>query len=503
MTLSFHQRFVESLKQPIVQYTLLALITLLAGVLRFYRLGEWSFWIDEVWSVEESLALDFSESGLVKLHSLFPLLLKPALVSQGVNEWSARLVPVLVGILTIPILYLIVKRMVGARTAILSALLLTVAPWHIYWSQNARYYTLLLLLYTLSLFIFYWGLEKDQFRYLALSVLLWAVAIVVHPTAIILVCVIVVYLLLLKLLPFSEPPGFRLKNLLPFLLLPLFYGAFDLVRAASMDTVPTAGESDWRITFILAHFFAGKLSLHALRLLLGVIFYLGIPLTCMSLLGGLYLLLKKNRSALLLSLGALVPLLMLLVPVSQTRYVFLALPCWIILGALAVTHIFTHTEKQQWVLALGLLIILVADPIVQDLQYFKYQNGHRWNWKDAFAMVEARKEEGDLVVTTWPELGTYYLQEDVIPMYQTDPEAVVQHNKRVWFVDDGWINPNLYDWLEKNAQLIDILDVHLPGKVYPMRVYLYDPGPAYHGKSLYTATNSQENMAVDEHFPDD
>ena len=41
-------RWVES---PAGQYAALALLTVLAAGLRFYKLGEWSFWIDEIFTL--------------------------------------------------------------------------------------------------------------------------------------------------------------------------------------------------------------------------------------------------------------------------------------------------------------------------------------------------------------------------------------------------------------------------------------------------------------------
>jgi hypothetical protein len=40
---------------PASPYLLLAAITLLAAALRFYKLGEWSFWVDEFYSVNRAI----------------------------------------------------------------------------------------------------------------------------------------------------------------------------------------------------------------------------------------------------------------------------------------------------------------------------------------------------------------------------------------------------------------------------------------------------------------
>jgi predicted membrane-bound mannosyltransferase len=133
------------------EYFLLAAITLIAAALRFYKLGEWSFWGDEVFTI------GFQEDGFSK--SLTTSLIHGITGWLGVTEWTARLVPALIGVLSTPIFYFLIKRVFSFPVALFAALLLAVSPWHLYWSQNARFYTLLLLFYSLGLFLFLIGLE--------------------------------------------------------------------------------------------------------------------------------------------------------------------------------------------------------------------------------------------------------------------------------------------------------------------------------------------------------
>src|SRR5262245_60946724 len=155
--------------RPWVPYASLALITLLAAALRFYRLGEWSFWIDEVFTVNHALA-HFSTPQLILEHIPpnrnwvpFSVILTAQMLNMGgISEWSARLTSVLIGDLSIPLLYMPVKAIFGSRVALIAMLLLSISPWHIFWSQNARFYTALMLLYSLALFSFYFGLERNR-----------------------------------------------------------------------------------------------------------------------------------------------------------------------------------------------------------------------------------------------------------------------------------------------------------------------------------------------------
>ena len=462
----------QSIDKPFYQLILVAGITFSAAILRFYKMNEWSFWIDEVWSIRDALALGTTTGIVTKFHFLFYLLLKPWVMFLTVNEWNARLFPSLIGIVTIPILFVVIKKCVNVWVAIIVALLLAVAPWHLYWSQNVRFYTLLLLFYNLSLFAFYWGLEKDNFKYIVLAIILWGLALITHTSAAILVPTLAIYIVLLKVLPFEQPPGLHWKYIIPLAFLPVLYIFYEIFRVVQGEQLIALD--------ILQKFFLQKPSLtQAVRLAIGVVYYIGVPVMCIAFFSAIYLIVNKQRQGLFFLVAASTPFLILFAPVSQTRYVFLSLPMWLILAAIGVRELFLATRTtrtQSQLIVAGLLLVLLADPISQDMQYYFYQNGHRWNWKDAFAEVEAQKLDDDLIVTTWPEVGAYYLKEDSIPMNEMTPEMVKQSNQRLWFIDDGWVNPGLYKWLEKNAELKDVLDVHIPGKIYPLRVYLYDPG---------------------------
>lgn len=453
------------------QYLLLGFITLVAAALRFHKLGRWSFWIDEIWSMTTALNLRAWRDDLFEFHTLFYSMLRPVLMSVDINEWSARLTPAVIGVVSIPILFFPIRKIFGPWVALFTAGLLAIAPWHLFWSQNVRYYTLLLLLYSLALFSFYWGLETDQFRHIIVSWMTWGLALLTNLTAAFLLPTILVYVVLLKVLPVERPRGLHLKNLIPFVLLPSVYLLYEGYRVAF-------AEKGLAVSKLLSFFFVGQ-SLGPVRLVAGIIYYVGVPLVCLALLGGVWLLLEKQRSGLFLLVGVVTPLLsvIFLSPFTYVhdRYVFLTLPLWIILGTAAVQGIFSHVGGRGRILALGIVVLLLADPLAQDWLYFDYQNGNRWDWKGAFATVQQRKAENDLVVTTWWELGRYYLGADVLTMDQLDPLAVAARGQRMWFVDDGWVNPTLSKWLQENAELIDVRDVQMPGKVFPMRVYLYDP----------------------------
>lgn len=59
----------------------------------------------------------------------------------GVSERAARLGPAWVGVASVPILAVLTRVAFGPAVAASAALLLAILPFHLYWSQMARFYS--------------------------------------------------------------------------------------------------------------------------------------------------------------------------------------------------------------------------------------------------------------------------------------------------------------------------------------------------------------------------
>jgi mannosyltransferase len=460
------------------QYGLLLGVTLLATLLRFYRLGEWSFWIDEIFTVlraqTQFATIEAIQQNIFPVRNWIPLSLiftGGALNLLGTNEWSARLVSAVIGILSIPVLYFPIKKMFGWSVGLLAVLLLSVSPWHIYWSQNARFFTSLMLFYTLAIFAFFFGLEQDRLAYILLFTFLTYLATSERLLALFIMPVVVGHLLLLKILPFEKPPGLRFRNLLFFILPGIAIISIELYSYISSGTLQFFAY-DW--------FFLYR-SDDPLRLLSFIGFDISVPLMCFAFFSGVYLMFHKSRAGLLIFLGAVVPVVLLLLMnpfiFTKDRYAFVTLPSWIILGAVGIRQIFSDTRGHGKILAVGLLFVVLADAAGLNLMYYHVNNGNRRDWKGAFAMVKQRSKQDDLYVSYWPELGQYYLKEEVISWEEIDPDTVLESAKRYWFVLDSetiYANKEMKTWVEQNARLIDVKYLRTPDDFY-LRIYLFDP----------------------------
>ena len=87
------------LHHPWLPYGLLFLITIFAAGLRFFRLGEWSFWIDEIYTINHA-SNHFSSLSLILDHippdrnwiPLSVILTAQVMNIWGIHELSARFV---------------------------------------------------------------------------------------------------------------------------------------------------------------------------------------------------------------------------------------------------------------------------------------------------------------------------------------------------------------------------------------------------------------------------
>jgi 4-amino-4-deoxy-L-arabinose transferase-like glycosyltransferase len=433
-------------------------------VLRLYKLGEWSFWGDEFITVGRASSLFDAGS---RLPSASLLLTHVSLALGGTNEWTARVPAAAIGVLTIPALYYLAKKALDPAVALFASLLLAISPWHLYWSQNARFYTALLLFYTLSLFFLYLGIEKDRPRYLVLSLAFLVLALQERLVAAFLVPTIIGYVFLLKFLPFEKPAGLRPRNLV-LLFGPGLLGLIYFVSGSS------AFQVGWFNRF-------GLVNSNPLWILAGIAFYVGVPLLVAAAAGAWYLLSVKSRAALLLTLAATIPLISVmvlsLVQYAANRYVFISLTSIIVLAAAAIKELLWQTPKAIKFVAAGFVLVLFLAPLADDFLYFRYQNGNRDNWKDAFALLSTLKADGDPVVTTNRPLADYYMREATVSMLHLDPAEYVADKRRVWFVVDLTTpvkTPRAYHWILANTQLVDERDVTVGARTFPMRIHLYD-----------------------------
>ncbi len=137
----------------------LGAVVVLALALRLLRLGFQPLWWDEGWSVYFATTTLDSMARLtaVDIHPpLYYALLHLWTALFGASPIAARLLSVLAGTAAVPLLYLAARRLAGAKAGLLAALLLSISPFAVYYSQEVRMYGLVTLL---GLAAFYFALK--------------------------------------------------------------------------------------------------------------------------------------------------------------------------------------------------------------------------------------------------------------------------------------------------------------------------------------------------------
>ncbi|HNV70643.1 MAG TPA: glycosyltransferase family 39 protein, partial [Candidatus Ozemobacteraceae bacterium] len=147
-------------------------LLLVSLVLRLYRIGEESLWLDEIETVR-LVQLPFGEMMNYIVHAdshppLYSLLLHLWVRIAGTSETAVRFWSAIFGCLSVWATYLTGTVIFNRRTGLIAGLLLAIAPFHVYYSQEARMYALLGL-FAAGMMLALWQVTFDQrsrWRYL-------------------------------------------------------------------------------------------------------------------------------------------------------------------------------------------------------------------------------------------------------------------------------------------------------------------------------------------------
>jgi len=145
---------------------LLALVAILltAFALRIWLLGDQNLWWDEglaIWAVRQSpLEMTLWTAGDVH-PPLFFWLLQFFVRLGGESEFSARFLSLACGTCTVAALYALGRSLFNRSIALWGALLLAVARFHVWWSQEMRMYIVATLWGVLSLYAFVRWLQVE------------------------------------------------------------------------------------------------------------------------------------------------------------------------------------------------------------------------------------------------------------------------------------------------------------------------------------------------------
>lgn len=462
---------------PLIFLILLLSVMLLAGWLRIFQLGTESLELDEAISAffaQESLSEILIESGPQRNNPpLYWLLLHVWIRILGHSEAALRGLSALFGILAVGAIYAVGKELFDRRLGLIAAFLSAISAFHVYYSQEARNYSLLLLLSVLSFLYFIRILKNGRKTDYAAFILVNLLLGYTHIYAVFILAAQVVFWGL-----YFHKYRIRSKGLL-FSWSVMAVGFLPLLYLLGPKTAVIAQQGFWLpppsgkgLLEILSQFSGtGNTALWAL-IAYSVLIILGLG-------SGFVQVKRPNEKTTLLLLWLFFPVLLpflislFMTPILQPKYAISASAAFLLLAAQGV-----HFFRSRWNTA-GFLISLTLLAGIGLSGY--YVQDVKPQWQEATGHIQKHAQPNDVILLhryfiTFPFL--YYIQPE-IPFYRIGDfqdenhfdrflQKITAGKSRLWLIlSGGGEDPRILSFMFKKygkdvvLEQIELVQIHL------------------------------------------
>lgn len=384
----------------------LAVLMVVGGLLRFYKLDFQSLWYDELHSIiptnpAASISSiihyckgDQPPAFFLYLHFFFKFF--------GYSEYAGRAAAALIGVISIPAVFFLGKECKNSAVGLAAALLTTVNYFNIYYSQELRFYCFALLFSTLSFLFFIRAFKYDRAVDYVIYTFTTAVLLYTHYFGIVIFAT--QFLTFIALWIFVKVPrSFIIRGLLSGLAAALAFAPWlpvifsDLGIGAFWIQRPNA--------LFLAEYFYGYLGKDIIAAL---IFLFAFCLFFKYIKTEVQNEQSKGIITILLlwlSVSYAIPLIRSLTstPILHIRYTIVTLPAWLIIAGWGLT-LLKH-ERVRLILASILVFSSVANLFFIRKHYTRIT---KQQFREVAATVKQKNVSGVPVMTTFPWHYSYY-----------------------------------------------------------------------------------------------
>lgn len=143
-------------------WVLMAVITLVGAFFRFYQLGRESVWDGEIFTLlfaQFDWSVFFQSVSTFSAHPPLWFALSKLVIAGGWNETLLRYPAAFAGVLSVPALYVLSKRLTTTQVGVIAAALMAFSPLDVIFSQNARNYAFFVLL---TIFLLYGAVRATE-----------------------------------------------------------------------------------------------------------------------------------------------------------------------------------------------------------------------------------------------------------------------------------------------------------------------------------------------------
>lgn len=366
---------------------LLVAITIAALVLRFNNLCFTPLWLDE------AATLFYSSSGYVGVWNYVlsgeynpPLFywITTFMLSFGNSEFVLRFVPACVGVLTIPAVYYLGREWRSSTIGLAGSALLAFSPFHIYYSQEARAYSLVVFFVVLMLYAFLRATKENSYKWWILTAAFGALAFWTHFYA-----MMIVFAVFLYALWNSEFKKETLKRVLVagvafvWMILPLALATYYLLKLRTREA-PTFGLKGQAIILDLLKSYGGYID------------WLSLVMVCLFA-AGLWLVYKKDHGKGTFALFVTLFVVGLTIPLSYyipmvARYMLFLLPLYLLIISEPLTYF--KDDRIKAICVIGLIAMAAPTLYTQTTVYTKD------DWRGFGTFLSERTNDGDVVITS-------------------------------------------------------------------------------------------------------
>ncbi|RZJ34212.1 MAG: hypothetical protein EOO51_10665 [Flavobacterium sp.] len=438
----------------------LVLLLLVGSFLRLYHIDFQSVWLDEIHTINESNpSFSWSQIYGSLLASdphppLYFVLVQLCFKLFGYSTIVVRLFSAIAGIAGIWAIYLLGKEIVNKQTGLIAATLLTFSYFHIYYSQEARMYSLLFLTTTLSFYFLARLIKQPTLKHALLHGLMAALMIYTHFFALFALFAQYLILLFFILKPFStsSKTAFRYGLISGVLTLVLFVPCFNIFLQTTKKTsmwIPSPTVDVY--TQIFKEFFGQSELVLFLVCSVMLLFFIKLYSRPNFKSGQVVPETEPQVFAFLffftwIAVTLMIPLISSYVklPMIVSRYFINILPAVLIMVAMGIYYIKNDVVKG---LVLSFLIVFSFTDVVIVKGYYK--NVTKTQFREATDFIKSNNSGKDPVVTSLGWYLPYFLDNGtekttiVDKPLQDYVNEMIQDSaklKSFWYID-GHIRP--------------------------------------------------------------
>lgn len=385
---------------------MIILILIVATILRFISIDQ-SLWLDEAINVNNAAGLSFKELifnySLGDFHPpLYHVLLRGWILLFGSSEISVRIPSIILGLVSVYIVYLIGKKLYEEKTALVAATLLATAPLHIYYSQEARMYMLAATTAAASVYFFISIIKSDKLKYWIGFIITTSIMLYSDYLPYLLIVAFIIYLFLNR----SHIAKPTLRAFIPALIIIIIILSPWIIifpsqlatglsaAAASPAWAQVVGSPDFKnLTLVFVKFTIGRIS-HDNNLIYALSFA---PIAIFSIFLFVMSLFRTSHQRSFIYYWLFPPIIIgfaisFFVPIfSYFRFLFV-LPAYYLVWASGV-NIINWVPLTRLLLAIALLINIGAATI-----YFSKSKFQREDWRSAVAYVKESADSKTIVL---------------------------------------------------------------------------------------------------------